>query len=69
LVTFFESQEKICILGNIPAEAKELALQVRKVGPDPVRAEILLEGIKKFTSTLYSLYFSTLQQLQPDQKL
>jgi putative intracellular protease/amidase len=68
LVTFFELREKIYILGSIPIEAKDLALQVRKVGPDPVRAEILLEGVKKFTSTLYSLYFSTLQQLQPDQK-
>ncbi|KYK31258.1 MAG: hypothetical protein AYK19_17100 [Theionarchaea archaeon DG-70-1] len=71
LVQGFEQKEKIFIRDNLLEEAKALALHVRRLGPDPKEAEILLEGVKQFTSQLYSLHFSTLQQfqqLQPTQK-
>lgn len=67
LVKFFESQKIVYALDRIPEDAHYLTFQVRQLGPDPVKAEILLEGVKKLTSTLYSLYFSTLQQLPPPQ--
>ncbi len=64
LVKFFESQNTVYTV-DIIKDVQHLALQVRTLGPDPVKAEIILENAKKVTSTLYSLYFSTLQQIPP----
>jgi hypothetical protein len=68
LISFFESQQSIKAIPDIPERARALALQTRTLGPDAAQAEILLEGIKTLTSDLYSLYFSTLPQPQPPQK-
>jgi hypothetical protein len=65
LVKFFESQQFIYSIDTLPSKACYLAKKVRTLGSDPVKAEIILEGIKEVTTLLYSLYFSTLQQLQP----
>lgn len=64
LVKIFEPHTTIYADLTLPRKAQALALQVKTLGPDPKRAEILLEGMKEFTSTLYTLYFSTLQQQQ-----
>ncbi len=65
LLKILEMHERVYMLPRLLKDGQNLTSQVRKLGPDPVTAEILLEGVKEFTSTLYSLYFSTLQQLQP----
>jgi hypothetical protein len=67
LTKFFETQKTIYTLNDLPEKAKMLAVHMRRLGPDPADAELLLERIKTFTSCLYSLYF-TLQQLQPRRK-
>ena len=64
LVQFFESQKSVHAV-DIVKDVQQLARQVRTLGPDPVKAETILEGIKKVTSIMYSLYFSTLQQVLP----
>ena len=69
LIKFFEQKDKIQVIHTLPETARELAVTMRKLGSDAREAEILLEQLKKFTSNLYSLYFSTLQQLQQSQKL
>ena len=63
-----EKWEEIYVLPDLPQEACNLTLRTRKLGSDAQEAEIILERLKKLTSNLYSLYFSTLQQLQPLQK-
>ncbi len=68
LIKFFEREETIYIEKDLPRRARELALATRKLGPSPQDAEALLEGLKSLTSSLYSVYFSTLQ-LQPAQTL
>jgi hypothetical protein len=67
LIKNLEKYDYICIRDDLCPTAKELTLKVRKLGPDPAEAEALLEGLKQFTSIVYWLYFSTLQQLQPAQ--
>lgn len=69
LIKFFEQKDKVQVIHTLPETARELAVTMRKLGSDAREAEILLEQLKKFTSNLYSLYFSTLQQLQQSQKL
>ena len=69
LIKRLEREEQIFILKGIPEDAKTLALRTRTLGADVHDAEILLEGLKKVTSDLYSLYFSTLLQPQLHQTL
>ena len=68
ITKLLEKWEDIYVLPDLPQEAYNLTLRTRKLGSDAQEAEILLERLKKLTSNLYSLYFSTLQQLQPHQK-
>lgn len=65
LVKFFESAESVYSINTLPSKARGLAQKVRILGSDPQKAETVLEGIKEVTTRMYSLYFSTLQQLQP----
>jgi hypothetical protein len=67
LAYFFEtsfqlvtSLEKVPVLrGNydLPERAREMALQTRALGPDPQKAEDLLEILKTVTADIYSLSF------------
>lgn len=64
LIPFFESRNSV-YADDIVKDVQHITLQVRTLGDDPVKAETILEGIKKVTTILYSLYFSTLQQIPP----
>lgn len=65
LIKILEQKERVYVTPELPGKAQELASKVRKLGPDPGEAEVILEGLKTFTACLYSLYFSTLRTLQP----
>lgn len=61
LVKRLEKKKCIYMVESLPEKVQELTGQVRKLGPDPQEAEILLEGVKEVSGLLYSVYFSTLR--------
>lgn len=63
LVKHLEKKERIYMLEGLSEKARELSRKVKRLGPDPVAAEVLLEDMKQFTGLLYSLYFSTVEKL------